>query len=209
MISNPYPTFPVFPAIMAPQRTPMSRTSLTARQQRFTEEYLIDLNATQAARRAGYSARTAADIGRQLLRKAPVAERIQAAMAQRSVRARVTQDRVLQEVARLAFLDIRKAFNVDGTLKPLHEMDDDTAAALAGLDAVELSQDGAPVGSLKKLKLADKKGALELLMRHMGMFNDRLKVAGEAENPLTLLLKQIQGTALPVVANPPDDDDDD
>ncbi|MBB3772514.1 phage terminase small subunit [Angulomicrobium tetraedrale] len=187
----------------------MSRTSLTARQQRFTEEYLIDLNATQAARRAGYSARTAADIGRQLLRKAPVAERIQAAMAQRSVRARVTQDRVLQEVARLAFLDIRKAFNVDGTLKPLHEMDDDTAAALAGLDAVELSQDGAPVGSLKKLKLADKKGALELLMRHMGMFNDRLKVAGEAENPLTLLLKQIQGTALPVVANPPDDDDDD
>lgn len=187
----------------------MSRINLTAKQQRFTEEYMVDLNATQAAQRAGYSARTAADIGRQLLRKAPVAERIQAAMAERSVRTRVTQDRVLQEVARLAFLDIRKAFNANGTMKPLHEMDDDTAAALAGLDAIELSEDGASVGSIKKLKLADKKGALELLMRHMGMFNDKLKIAGEAENPLTLLIKQIQGSALPVVANPPDDEDDD
>jgi hypothetical protein len=82
-------------------------------------------------------------------------------------------------------------------------------AALAGLDAIELSEDGSPVGSIKKLKLADKKGALELLMRHMGMFNDKLKLAGEAENPLTLLIKQIQGSALPVVANPPDDEDED
>lgn len=59
-----------------PEGEAMPRTNLTAKQQRFTEEYLVDLNATQAARRAGYSARTAADIGRQLLRKAPVAERI-------------------------------------------------------------------------------------------------------------------------------------
>lgn len=134
-------------------------------------------------------------------------------MAERSARTRVTQDRVVQEAARLAFLDIRKAFNTNGTIKLLHEMDDDTAAALAGLDAildaVELSEDGSSVGSIKKLKLADKKGALELLMRHMGMFNDKLKIAGEAENPLTLLIKQIQGNALPVVANPPDDEDDD
>lgn len=186
----------------------MTRTSLTPKQQRFSAEYLVDLNATQAARRAGYSPKTSADIGRQLLRKAPVAERIQAAMAERSARTNVTQDRVLQEVARLAFLDIRKAFNLNGTLKPLHEMDDDTAAALAGLDAIELSEDGSPVGSIKKLKLADKKGALELLMRHMGMLNDKMRMQGDAENPLTLLIKEIQGNAMPVVPNPPKDDDD-
>jgi len=186
----------------------MTRTSLTPKQQRFSAEYLVDLNATQAARRAGYSPKTSADIGRQLLRKTPVAELIQAAMAERSARTEITQDRVLHEVARLAFLDIRKAFNTNGTLKPLHEMDDDTAAALAGLDAIELREDGAPVGSIKKLKLADKKGALELLMRHMGMLNDKMRLQGDAENPLSLLIKQIQGNAVPVVANPIDDDDD-
>ncbi|WGD29877.1 terminase small subunit [Ancylobacter sp. WKF20] len=186
----------------------MTRSSLTAKQQRFAEEYLVDLNATQAARRAGYSPNTAADIGRQLIRKTPVAVRIQAAMAERSARTEITQDRVLKEVARLAFLDIRKAFNADGTMKPLHEMDDDTAAALAGLDAIEQREDGALVGTIKKLKLSDKKGALELLMRHMGMLNDKMRVQGDTENPIALLVKQCQGSALPVVANPPPDDDE-
>lgn len=181
---------------------------MTAKQQRFAEEYLIDLNATQAARRAGYSAKTAADIGRQLLRKTPVASRIQEAIDARAARTEITQDRIIKELARLAFLDIRKAFNRNGTMKPLHEMDDDTAAALAGLDAIELREDGAPIGTVKKLKLSDKKGALELLMRHMGMLNDKVRVQGEPENPLTLLIRQIQGSALPVVANPPDDDGD-
>ncbi|WP_170308637.1 terminase small subunit [Ancylobacter pratisalsi] len=187
----------------------MTRASMTAKQQRFAEEYLVDLNATQAARRAGYSAKTAVDIGRQLLRKTPVAERIATGMAERGARTQVTQDRVLQEVARIAFLDIRKVFNGDGTMKPLHEMDDDTAAALIGLDAIELREGGTAVGSIKKLKLSDKTAALTLLMRHMGMLNDKPKIVGETENPLTLLIKQCQGTAIPVVANPPDDDDDD
>jgi len=186
----------------------MTRANMTSRQLRFAEEYLVDLNATQAARRAGYSPKTAVDIGRQLLRKAPVAARIQDAMAERSARTEITQDRVIKEVARLAFLDIRKAFNTDGTLKPLHEMDDDTAAALAGLDAIELREDGAAIGTLKKLKLSDKTAALTLLMRHMGMLNDKMRMQGDTENPLALLVRQIQGSAIPVVQYPPEDDDD-
>lgn len=61
----------------------------------------------------------------------------------------------------------------------------------------------------QKLKLADKKGTLELLTRHMGMLNDKMRMQGDAENPLTQLIKQIQGNAMPVVPNPPKDDEDD
>ncbi len=91
----------------------------------------------------------------------------------------VTVERVLKEVARLAFVDLRKAYNEDGTLKKPTEMDDDTAAALAGIDvsSTMIGDDENP-GSLitKKLKTFDKKGALELCMRHLGMLNDKLTV---------------------------------
>ena len=173
---------------------------LTPKQAQFVREYLIDLNATQAAIRAGFSARTAEWQGPQLLGKPHVAEAIQEAMQRRQARTEITQDRVLQEVARLAFLDIRKAFNADGSLKPLHELDDDTAAAIAGMDVTEISSGDEGIASaLKKIKLSDKKGALELLMRHMGMLNDKVKLQGDAENPLVMLLKQVSGTSLPVV----------
>lgn len=172
---------------------------LTPKQARFVQEYLIDLNATQAAIRAGYSAKTAEWQGPQLLGKTHVAQAIQEGMKRRSERTEITQDRVLKEVARLAFLDIRKAFNTDGSLKPLHELDDDTAAAIAGMDVIEIGGGEDSLSALKKIKLSDKKGALELLMRHMGMLNDKVKLQGDAENPLTVLLRQVNGTSLPVV----------
>ena len=74
----------------------------TPRQQRFIEEYLADLNATQAAIRAGYSARTAADIGRQLLRKTPVARAIQSAQAKRSERLEITVDSITNRLMNIA-----------------------------------------------------------------------------------------------------------
>lgn len=192
----------------AASETTKKTKPLPPRRAAFVREYLVDLNGTQAAIRAGYAPKSAAQTADDLLRIPQVAAEIANAMADRARRTEITQDRVIKEVARLAFLDIRKAFNEDGTFKPLHEMDDDTAAALAGLDAIELREDGAAIGTLKKLKLSDKTAALTLLMRHMGMLNDKLKVQGDAENPLSLLVKQIQGSALPVVANPPKDEDD-
>lgn len=185
---------------MTAQEKPKTKVQeLTPKQDRFVQEYLIDLNATQAAIRAGYSARTAEWQGPQLLGKPHVAKAIQASMRRREARTEITQDRVLKEVARLAFLDIRKAFDADGNLKPLHELDDDTAAAIAGMDVTEMKGMDGSLSVLKKVKLSDKKGALELLMRHMGMLNDKVKLQGDAENPLTMLLRQVSGTSLPVV----------
>ena len=83
---------------------------LTPKQRRFVEEYLIDLNATAAARRAGYSEKTADRIGPELLGKTCVSNAIEAAQKKRSARTEVTQDRVILELARIAFLDPRKVF---------------------------------------------------------------------------------------------------
>lgn len=152
---------------------------LTPKQARFVDEYLIDLNATQAAARAGYSKHTANEQGSRLLANVSVHFALTAAMKARENRTHITQDRVLQELARLAFSDIRKAFNDDGTLKLPKDLDDDTAAALAGIDTTSTSlgdrEDPATLLT-KKVKIVDKNGALTLAMRHLGMLNDKLQI---------------------------------
>ena len=174
---------------------------MTPKQERFTQEYLVDLNATQAAIRAGYSSRTANEQGARLLADVSIAAAIRVAMAERARRVGITADRVLQEVAKLAFLDIAGAFNPDGTMKPLHEIDPDVRAALAGLEVAEIAGDeGQAIGRLRKIKLADKTANLTLLMRHLGMLNDKVKVSGDADNPLALLIRDIQGSSLKPVA---------
>lgn len=110
---------------------------LTPKQERFVAEYLIDLNATQAAVRAGYSARTAASQGARLLKQSGVARAVQAAQQARAVRTEITQDRVLQELARIAFFDIRRLYRADGSMKDPCELDADTAAALASIEVKE------------------------------------------------------------------------
>ena len=176
---------------------------MTPKQQRFVAEYLIDLNGTQAAIRAGYSPRTAVKIGSENLLKPDIAREIQRAMDERSARTGVTAERVLREIAAIAFFDLRNAFNRDGSLRPISDMDDDTAAVVASLDIIELLDgDGMPTGRLKKIRFADKLGALTLLARHLGMLNDKLTLKGDAENPLTLLIKAVQGTSIKPVATP-------
>lgn len=81
---------------------------LTARQERFCEEYLIDLNATQAAIRAGYSARTANRTASEYLLKPGVKEKIQELQQQRAKRTEITMDRVLAELANIGFSPIIK-----------------------------------------------------------------------------------------------------
>ncbi len=156
---------------------------LNSRQIRFVDEYLIDLNATQAAIRAGYSEKMAGRIGYQLLEKTRVQEAIQARQADRSARTEITQDRVLKELARIGFFDIRKLANSDGTAKPLNELDDDTAAAIAGLDIVLIGNDTVGMGTVLKFKIAGKVAALELMGRHLSMFTDKVKVELEQVGP--------------------------
>jgi len=110
---------------------------LTPKQERFVAEYLIDLNATQAAIRTGYSAKTAASQGARLLKQSGVARAVQTAQQARAVRTEITQDRVLQELARIAFFDIRRLYRADGSMKDPCELDADTAAALASIEVKE------------------------------------------------------------------------
>lgn len=180
----------------------MPTNHLRPKQQRFVHEYLVDLNGTRAAIRAGYSARTAASIANENLRK----PEIDAARAEMQVRTEVTADRVIQELAKIAFLDARKLFRSDGSLKAVHELDDDTAAALVSLDVRLTESESGEITKTARIKLADKRGALVDLGRHLGIFD--VKREQEAENPLARLIREVQGTSLPIVANPPGDDDE-
>jgi phage terminase small subunit len=166
----------------------MAERKLTPKQERFVEEYLIDLNATQAAIRAGYSQRTARQIGEENLSKPDISAAIQAAKAERSERTHITQDLVLRELARIAFFDLRKLYREDGSMKNPSEWDDDTAAVVAGVDVVETKgnaefggEDGARhiPEYVKKTKVFDKNTALTLAMRHLGMLRDKIEHTGK------------------------------
>lgn len=156
---------------------------LTPKQARFVDEYLVDLNASAAYRRVYLGAKepSARVMSSRLLADTNVSNAIAAAMKAREKRTHITQDRVLQELARLAFSDIRKAFKEDGTLKLPQDLDDDTAAAMAGIDTITSSVHGgdeeAPLSlTTKKVKIVDKVGALTLAMRHLSMLNDKLQL---------------------------------
>lgn len=155
--------------------------SLNARQQRFVEEYLVDLNATQAAIRVGYSKKTAAEQASRLLTNVKIAEAVAEGRAKLSQRTGITQDRVLQEYARIAFSNMKEfaAFGPDGVkLKDLEDMDDDAARCVA-----EVSESTSKDGGSIRFKLHDKKGALDSIARHLGMFTDRLAVGGDPSAP--------------------------
>lgn len=168
---------------------------MTPKQQRFVEEYLIDLNATQAAIRAGYSADTARAIGCENLTKPDIAAAVEEAQALRSMRTNITQDQVLRELARIGFVDIRKVvtwtngvpgFDEDAaedtgevrisvanfvSLVPSDQIDAETAAAIS---EVSQTKDGA-----LKVKLHDKRAALVDIGRHLGMFKDKVEITGK------------------------------
>lgn len=150
--------------------------ALTAKQKAFVLEYLCDLNATQAAIRAGYSERTAEVQASRQLSKVNVQAAIQEALQAREKRTLITQDRVLAELGKIGFSDLKDfmEFGPDGvSLKQDADVD--------GAVVAEVSETATQLGSSKKIKLHDKMKALELLARHMGMLNDRLSITGEVQ----------------------------
>lgn len=145
---------------------------LTNKQATFVQEYLVDKNATQAAIRAGYSTKSAASQGERLLRNADVRSEVEAGQARLAERVGITAERVLLERARIAFFDPRKLLDRDGNPRPLHELDDDTAAAIAGLDVMQiLGGDATPsvMSIVKKYKLAAKDTSLAALEKYLGL----------------------------------------
>lgn len=157
--------------------------ALTAKQQLFVKEYLVDLNATQAAIRAGYKEKTARAIGAENLTKPNIQAAIESAMNKRSQRTEITADRVLQEYAKIAFFDPRRLYRDDGQPVDITELDDDTAGAIAGLEVLDefsgSGEDRTQIGFTKKYKIADKVRALDSVARHLGMFKDSIKLEGE------------------------------
>lgn len=138
---------------------------LTDQKRRFAEEYLKDLNITQAAIRAGYSPKTAYSSGQRLLKDVEVKALINSRMQKREKRTEITQDRVLEELAAIGFYDVADYAEVKHgrvILKDTAQIPIEKRAAIAG---IKESRTGTEV------KLSDKLRALELLGRHLGMFD--------------------------------------
>lgn len=152
-------------------------SKLSAKQSRFIEEYLIDLNATQAAIRAGYSEKTAGSQAHDLLKKPEIAQEVQDAKRRRSEATGITQERVLKELARIGFSDVRKTLSSGGGLIDPQDWDDDTAAAISSLEVVTVhrgdeDEDGNKIPErVHKIRSWDKLSALEKLARHLGMLD--------------------------------------
>lgn len=153
---------------------------LTAKQQRFCDEYLIDLNATQAAIRAGYSPKTAEQAASRLLTIVKVSDEIKREMAERSKRTGINQDRVVQELAKLAFVNIADVVDLDNATVRRSATDED----LACIQSVKMKP--SEFGTEREIKLYDKKASLELLGRHLGMFKDKLEVEADMDLNITV-----------------------
>jgi len=150
---------------------------VTNKQQIFVSSYLKDLNATSAAIAAGYSPKTAYSQGQRLLKHVEISTEIQQKLAKMFGNFEVTEQKVIQEMARIAFSDTRKIFDQDGQLKPIHELDDDTAAVIAGIEHEKLFEhfgkvQAKHVGTTTKVKLNNKNQALEMLGKYLKLFND-------------------------------------
>ena len=171
---------------------------LTPKQRLFALEYLVDLNATQAAIRAGYSEESAYSIGSENLKKPEVRAFIDEALAKREARLELRADRVLLELMRVAMVDPGSMLDADGKLLPLKEMPEDVRRAIASveieekcLDAGGVLDDGAArprlvVGRTAKLRLWSKVDALIALAKHLKLFTERVEHSGPGGAPLGL-----------------------
>lgn len=160
---------------------------MTNAQKRFCDEYLIDLNATRAYKVAYPKCKedeTANAASSRMLRNVKVQEYISEKQKEIEKRTEVTQDMVIKELAKIAFLDIRKLYTENGQLKNVADIDSDTAGAISSLETLE-EYEG--YGDTQKVKLLDKTKALELLGKHLGMFKEKVTIDGNVNtnNPFS------------------------
>jgi len=150
---------------------------LTAKQKRFIEEYLIDLNATQASIRAGYSPETAKEIGCENLTKPNIKNEIDKSIAERSRRTGINQDRVLREIAKIAFVNPSDVINFNQATVKENASDDDLAV-ISGVKIKSIPTDDGNIQE-REVKLYDKLKALDMLGKHLGMFTDKIELKGD------------------------------
>jgi phage terminase small subunit len=148
---------------------------LRPKQKRFVQEYLVDLNATQAAIRAGYAPKRADAIGYENLRKPGIQEELQRYQSKLAEKVEVTIEELIIAYKQIAFADLAECYDENGFLKNIHDIPASCRMAIAGLEIDELfegkGEDRERIGQTKKLKLWDKLKALDSLGRHLGLFN--------------------------------------
>ena len=153
----------------------MGKTKLPAKRAKFVREYLIDLNATQAAIRAGYSEKTAGSIGFDLLKIPEIQNALDVAQKNLAEKAEVTILELITAYKQIAFADLKDCYEEDGHLKNIHDIPKSARMALAGIEVDELwdrrGEEREIIGQTKKVKLWDKLKALDALGRHLGLFN--------------------------------------
>ena len=153
---------------------------MTDKQKRFVDEYLIDLNATQAAIRAGYKPDNAQQMGSENLSKPVISSAIAKAMAERSKRTGINQDRVIRELARIGFAKITDIVDPETAKIRENASEDD----LACIQAIKIKPN--EVGTEREVKLYDKKSALVDLGKHLGMFKDRMDLSADMDLHITV-----------------------
>lgn len=167
---------------------------LAERRKRFILSYCNNLNATLAAKEAGYSPKTAYSIGHELLKIPEVKAEIDQILAEQRKKLEISPNKVLQELAKIAYQDVRKLFtteiNANGetrsVLTPIEDLDDNCAAAIAGVEVEKLfqhfSKGGAEEkGTVTKIRTRDSVAALTVLARHLKLLTDKVQVTGDEE----------------------------
>lgn len=168
--------------------------ALTEKQKRFIEEYLIDLNATQAAIRAGYSPDSARQSGSDNMNNPYIRTRIDKALAERSKRTGVNADRIIEELAKIAFLNPTDLIDVNNATLKANVVPEDTAVIQSVKVKTIPTRNGE--GVEREIKVADKIKALELLGKHVGMFRDKVDVTIDKSEKLDDILSQMGGEGL-------------
>lgn len=152
----------------------------TAKEEQFAREFLVDLSIIQSAIRAGYKERSARKIGWEVFYRPRVQRRIQELMQERQKRTEITANNVLKEIAKIGFCDLKEAFDENGDLKDVKDIPDNILAAISNVKIVtNPAKEGEDITYTKELKLWDKKGALELLGKHLGLFTEKIDLSGE------------------------------
>lgn len=143
---------------------------LNPKQRRFCEEYLIDLNGSAAAIRAGYSTKTARQIASEYLTKPNILKYIQELKDKRSERTEITADMVIKELAKVGFSNIQDYIEDGNSIQDISKVEQPKAAAVAAIETSESTSKDGTVTVNTKFKLYNKVDALEKIGKHLGIF---------------------------------------
>jgi len=164
---------------------------LKGKQQAFVNAYLIEPDATKAAITAGYSKKTAKEMGYENLTKPHLKAAIDAVMAVAAEKAAVTAEKIVKEMARHAFSDVRNLFDENDQLIPISKLDDDAAAVISSIEIVSRATPDGKIEYLNKIKLVDKRASLDMLAKHVGMYDKDNRQRAGAGAPTALAAVQI------------------